>query len=548
MNCTKCGKELTEEGKTICDECQKKLLQEIKEEENVTAEEKTKKKKETKSKAKKEEKVDNKEEKKVEQKSEKKAESKKSKKSEDKKEDNQKEKKEEKTKKEKKTKENKEKIEESAEGKEEKFTVSKEKKKGSALKVLLIIIVLVALIAGGIFLLAKFDLIHLEKVGCTVGNIRNYGYAAYQGDKIYYVAPNADSTRIGIYSADITGDNVTEIFMNDEDIMSLNAYGNYLYFITIVESTDTSEEYDNKICRMKKDGSDFQVINDNEFNDYGYEIYVVKNKVYYIGEDSNIYKMNLDGSNRELVSDKGTGYIAITEDYIIYNDYIDENADETSYEYKTCIMNLDGTNQRAILGDSRLYTVNLYDDVIYYTNENLELYKVNVDGTNNTKVLDAEVYNLNVADGYIYYLGYRDIENGDNTICVYRANLDGSDHKTIKVLTTGTNFINVLNGSVLYMDTDLEGAYIKIMNENGEEEKNLYTLSLKDLYSQIEGTEIEEEIINDDTTDATNANEVASNEISTQINTNEVVANEVTVSNDIVTVNNTASASNTTIN
>lgn len=507
MNCTKCGKELTEEGKTICDECQKKLLQEIKEEEKVVPEEKTKKKKETKSKTKKEDKSDKKSEEKVESKKTKKSENKKS---ENKKEENSKENKE-KSKKEKKTsKKDKEESNETAENKEEKFTVSKEKNKKSLLKTLLLIIILAILVAVGILIAIKFDLIHFEKTGCTIGNIRNYGYAAYQNDKIYYVAPNADSTKIGIFSADITGENITEILMSDEDIMSLNVYGNYLYFITITESTDTSEEYDNKICRMKKDGSDFQVINDNEFNDYGYEIYVVKNKVYYIGEDSNIYKMNLDGSNRELVSDRGTGYIAITENYIIYNDYINNSSEETSYEYKTCIMNLDGTNQRSILGEERLYTVNVYDDVIYYTNENLELYKVNVDGTNNTKLLDGEVYNLNVANGYIYYLGYRDLENNDDTICVYRANLDGTDHKIIKALTTGTNFINVLNGSILYMDTDLEGAYIKIMNADGEEEKNLYTLNLKDLYSQIQGTSIEEEIVDNTTVTTGDTNEVFS--------------------------------------
>lgn len=526
MKCKECGKELTEEGRTICDECQEKLLQKISEEENVVSEEENNKKLKKKDES-----------------------TKKSKEKKDSKEKNKKESKNE-SKKESKDKENKS---------EEKFTVSKEKAKKPVLKIVILTILVLAIAVAGVMIAINLDLIHFEKVGATIGNIRNYGYATYQGNKIYYIAPNADSTKIGIYSADITGENVKELFMNEEDVMSLNAYGNYLYFITISESTEEYGEYDNKICKMKNDGTDLQVINDNEFNDYGYEIYVVKNKIYYIGEDSNIYKMNLDGSNRELVSDKGTGYIGITDKYIIYNDYAD-NSSETSeessaYEYKTCIMNLDGSDARSILGESRLYTVNVYDDVIYYTNENLELYRVNVDGTDNKKLLDGEVYNLNVAGGYIFYLGYRDIENDDNTICVFRADLDGSNHKIIKELTTGTNYINVLDNKILFMDTDLQGAYIKLANSEGEDEKNLYTLSLEDLYSQIEGTEIEEEITDETDVETEITNETTANNTTNTVETNSVatntVVNNTAETNSVATntaVNNTAEANLVTTN
>ena len=40
MNCTKCGKEIPEGGNKICDECQKKLLEDIVNEEKNEAEEK----------------------------------------------------------------------------------------------------------------------------------------------------------------------------------------------------------------------------------------------------------------------------------------------------------------------------------------------------------------------------------------------------------------------------------------------------------------------------------------------------------------------------
>lgn len=461
MNCTKCGKEITEEGKTICDECQKELLKEIKVEENASN--------------------------------------------------------------------------------DEAFKVSKDekKKKGSPI-VFIIALLLIALIVVGVYLF--MEMMNNTGIGNEIGNIRNYGYAVKQNNTIYYLAPNDTSTKVGIFSVDANGDNKKEIYMNENDILSLNVYGNYLYFISVTAS-ENEEEYDNKICRIKKDGTGFEIINDNEFNDFCYEIYAVQNKIYYIGEDSNIYKMDLNGGNRELVSDVGTGYIGITEKYIIYNDN-KENASEGEDQYKTCIMNLDGTNKRDIIENKRLYTVNILNDVIYYTDENLDLYKVNLDGSDNQKILDGEVYKLIVSGNYLYYLNYADIANNDQTICIYRANLDGSDNKIIKKLDTGTSFINVVGDWVLYMDSTLESGYIRIIKNDGSEEKDLYSINFMDLYNQIDNTTVDEDYITEE-----DSNEIL-NEINDAIASNEILGNEVTTESSNVSNQNTVtnSASNTANN
>ena len=65
----------------------------------------------------------------------------------------------------------------------------------------------------------------------------------------------------------------------DYDILSLNAVNGYLYFISIATSEadnlastlpddeKASLDYvNNKICRIKQDGSDLTVLNDNEFS------------------------------------------------------------------------------------------------------------------------------------------------------------------------------------------------------------------------------------------------------------------------------------------
>ena len=124
----------------------------------------------------------------------------------------------------------------------------------------------------------------------------------------------------------------------------------------------------------------------------------------YIGTDGNIYKMNLDGSNRELVSENGTGYLGINEKYIIYNALPNGESEETATDYVTYIMEIDGSNAREIANGKRMYSVNIKDDYIYYTNEEKQIYRIKVDGTEDTLICDAAAYNMNLLDDYIYYL------------------------------------------------------------------------------------------------------------------------------------------------
>lgn len=216
-----------------------------------------------------------------------------------------------------------------------------------------IIIAIIAVVIVAILVVVGFTILNKKGNGNTIGNIRNYGYGAVSGNWIYYLSPNEDSSNVGIYKVKKDGKDKKELLMNEnnEEIVSINVAGNYIYFIQIVQEADNDEDQvNNKICRIKKDGSDFQVINDNEFNNDCYEIYVINGKVYYIDTDANVAKMDLDGSNKTVVSENGTGYLGITEDYIIYNDYKDESSDE----YVTYIMDIDGQNKRTIVEGKRL--------------------------------------------------------------------------------------------------------------------------------------------------------------------------------------------------
>ncbi len=411
--------------------------------------------------------------------------------------------------------------------KESKKEKSGEGKKNNVIIIIIAIIVILALLVGGYLLFGRNN-----KIGNSIGNIRNYGYSCTQGNWIYYVAPNEDSSKIGIYKVKTNGSDKKELYMSDADILSLNVCGNYLYFIGVGAETFTEEdEVDNKIYRMKLNGSDLQVINDNEFNNNCYEIYVINNSVYYIGVDANIYKMKLDGSDKTVVTENGTGYLGITKDSIIYN-----KMEENSSDYVTYIMNIDGSNERPILEGKRLYSVNVEKDYIYYTNEDKQIYKTKIDSGNEELVLDTTAYNLNLKDNYLYYLNYLDFENEDLTVCIFRIKTDGSSQEPekVKTLETYSSFIDVVGNWVVYLDSTDNSAYIKMVKVDGSKEEELFSLNYDE-----QNVEENQDAVSNETTEG---NTETTEPVETPENTNEVDTNTV------VDTNNTTSDTNNVSN
>lgn len=372
----------------------------------------------------------------------------------------------------------------------EKFKLVGEKIKKNKFFSIRNLIILVILI---VLLIAIVRIFNTKKVGNTIGNIRNYGYATERGRWVYFLSPNEDDSQMGIFKmkkGDKKQKSKKQIVMDSFDILSLNVNKNYIYFIAISKDAfNENDDVDNKIYKVKTDGSDLKVINDNEFNNDCYEIYVVKDKIYYIGTDENVYKMDLNGGNRELVLDKQTGYLGITDKYIIYNDQNSEQAD-----YITSIATLDGKNQRAIIENTRLYSVNIIGDYVYYTNESKQICRVKLDGTNQEMLYDTTAYNMNVSGDYIYYLNYEDEANSNYTVCIYRVKTNGKTEtpEKLKSLETYSSFIDVIDDWIIYMDSSEKEGFINLIKTNGSEEIKVYSISNETLVSD------EENVVSDD--------------------------------------------------
>ena len=62
-----------------------------------------------------------------------------------------------------------------------------------------VVVGLVAIVVVVLLVMLLGNLTGGNNAGNTIGNVRNYGYAVEDGNWIYYLSPNEDSSEIGIF-------------------------------------------------------------------------------------------------------------------------------------------------------------------------------------------------------------------------------------------------------------------------------------------------------------------------------------------------------------
>ena len=380
------------------------------------------------------------------------------------------------------------------------------------LLICIIVVIVIAVIIGIIVYNVKSST--SSNVGNTIGNIRNYGYLVTDNDYLYFMSPNDEGTAIGIRKIkkdDLTGTSEMLIEGNWE-VLSLNYMDGYLYFITMAdpEDEDSEDTVDNKIHKMKTDGSEDIIINDNDFNNDNYEIYVVKDKIYYIGTDECIYYMDLDGNNRTKLNDNASGFIGITEDYIFFNKIIDsetetedEDTDSSTYDYETYMMNLDGSDEHVILEGQKLYNISVVGDYIYYQTKNGYPSKVKLDGTDNTLISDEVTYNIQVTEEGIFYLNYYQVDGTNAGVAVYRMDLDGSNVTQLTKLDTYSEVLCEFDNWLFFSDTDNETGTFELISKDGKQSIVLYSLDLSIYDEYTDETEESTDETTDDSEETT---------------------------------------------
>ena len=327
----------------------------------------------------------------------------------------------------------------------------------------------------------------------TISNIRNYGYTVSDGKCFYYVSPDDKGLLNEIQKTKKDGKEKTTLYSSLNALYSLNVYEGYIYFIEndSVSFYTTEDLRDNRIYRIKTDGSmaEPQLINDNDFHNSCAQIYVLNDKVYYLGTDSKLYAMGIDGQNRELVSDKVSDYLAITKEYIIHDVKREDSADK-----ETHIMKIDGYDDKAVIEKTKINTVAVVEDYIYYTTGDKEIFRTKIGSGEAELVYDIAAYNFNVSnDGYIYFFGYEDVEAKKYTICLFRVKTDGTSEKAelLYKLADNSDYLNVVNGQAFFMDEEGSKSFIRMVDVDSKEVKNIFE------YKKPAKTEVPTEIIDE---------------------------------------------------
>jgi hypothetical protein len=144
--------------------------------------------------------------------------------------------------------------------------------------------------------------------------------------------------------------------------------------------------------------------------------------------DSAIYRVRLDGTMRErLSSGRANSIFNVADDWIYYVDH-----DRSLQLFK---MRLDGSEHQLVISD-RVGNYNVSNGWIYfasYSNENI--YRVRTDGTDRQMLFDNLGFHINVIDEWVFFrLGdFRELHGLDVLLApLYRMRTDGTDVESLQ--------------------------------------------------------------------------------------------------------------------
>jgi hypothetical protein len=243
------------------------------------------------------------------------------------------------------------------------------------------------------------------KLGNTNGNIANYGYRVKTKDGIVF-ANSRDHLRI--YHSN--GNEIKKI--SSKSGVYLNAYENWIYFMSLDD--------DYKIVKLSSDGSSESIVSSNSVYPYG-GMMIINGWIYYVNADNHnhIYKMSLDGSINESFIEESTMRLNASDQGLVYILMKDSGNELVISDYDT--------GETKLLASFVIDLTLVVNEWVYFNkaSDQGKLYRVKIDGSDETKVNDLRVYGLNENKGRLYF---SDI---DQLYRLRSSKLDGSDIKTM---------------------------------------------------------------------------------------------------------------------
>lgn len=255
----------------------------------------------------------------------------------------------------------------------------------------------------------------------TIGNINNYGYVAEYDDWLYYANTWDDNK---LYKVKKDGTEKTKLL--DESVSYINTDGEWIYCNVFynIESGD--------IWKIRIDGSEkYRLTGQNSVSVFKDDEWIYYNDV----NNGGIYKVSINGGypTRIFETLSVDGFIYY-DDSFYYFDFDDFNMKK---------INLEG--EVVELSNNECYPSIIINDSLYYKTDG-NMYKMSIDGSEETFVTSGNKHYLNYLDNWIFFC------NGDDSYKIYRMNIDGTE--VIKLNDVWSSNINIIDGWVYYRNND----------------------------------------------------------------------------------------------
>jgi hypothetical protein len=275
-------------------------------------------------------------------------------------------------------------------------------------------------------------------LGNLPSNILNFGMVAQSGDWIYY---SNSSDGWGLYKVKTDGTHRTKL--TDYPVRFINVMDDWVYFCDFVF------EEPSYLIKIKTDGTEQTIIS----KDAAYGVIIRDDRIYYTN-DGFIYQIDLDGKNKRNMLDTRVNGFTLVDNYIFFR----KSTDSMIYKVKI------GDTKSDLVVNKVVEQFVVVDGWIYYTlypEDGDNLYKITINGENDTKLSDDIVSYPNVMGNWVYYTNYSDQAN------VYKIDLEGRN-KTKLTDERGIE-INVIDDWVYYA----RGASLYKVRKNGTEKQTV---------------------------------------------------------------------------
>lgn len=261
-----------------------------------------------------------------------------------------------------------------------------------------------------------------SELGNSVGNYANSGLMAEKDGWVYY----NDSG--GLFRRKTDDSMVTLI--SEHPAFNISVVGDWVYFLS-------SDAYSDKtwLYKVKTDGTNEEKIKDaNVFAFLWTSCLVIDDKIYYVNnnDQNRLYSMKTDGSEITRLTNT-LAYPFISDGKWIFA--ITSELDELVIRK----LSMDGIYKSKLADASSSSIFIPYQGWVYYTDPEMNFYRIRYDGTLKEKVAEWKVNALNIYGDRLYFVA---LDEGISTL--YSSDLEGKDR--IQMARVSANNLQIAGG------------------------------------------------------------------------------------------------------